>query len=91
MLSKSLSYGGLVTISILALAYFCADKVTLERFGEAVSERLCEAKRGSVDHEPQQRSSLPEELTPIKNVSKGIYKNTRLTLKVEGYHFQTSH
>jgi hypothetical protein len=43
MFSKGVSYGGFLAVAVLGVAYFYSDsEVTLNRFGEAVSEKLCE-------------------------------------------------
>lgn len=43
MISKGVSYGGIMAVVVLGVAYFYSDTDgTLNRFGEAVTERLCE-------------------------------------------------
>jgi hypothetical protein len=43
MISKGISYGGVLAVAVLGVAYFYSDTDgTLNRFGEAVTERLCD-------------------------------------------------
>jgi len=41
-MTKTVSYGGLVAIGIATLAYFYSENTSLNKLGEAVSERFCE-------------------------------------------------
>ena len=43
MITKGISYGGVLAVAVLGVAYLYSDSdSTLNRFGEAVTEKLCD-------------------------------------------------
>ena len=58
MITKGVSYGGFLAVAVLGVAYFYSDtEGGLNRFGEAVSEKLC-------DYLPQAKRDAAVEDTP---------------------------
>jgi hypothetical protein len=59
MITKGVSYGGFLAVAVLGVAYFYSDTDgSLNRFGEAVSEKLC-------DYLPQAKRDAAVDDTPI--------------------------